>query len=987
MYNLLQLLALLVTFLIIITFLKRKWAIVALSVLLSFVFSLQVSSVLIGGSVIDYKYYLHFDIDESLSVAGFFWFETVMIVLSFLLSLVLFLLAGLKWKFHDKLKSKIKLSAIAVCVLLMSFSNGVLFNLYDISSMLFASDESFAASLEQVGFDPDGYNDADEIEAKAGKNIIVISLESYEAGYLSSSLAHLTPNLHKLKRELTYFDMQPTPGSGWTAGSMYTVLTGLPCFFKSQGNDTFQNTTSVKIPGVGHILKQAGYNTTYLMGKKEFAGMADMLETYQFTVKSDTDFDTKYEMSRWGMHDLDLFAEAKKQLRASKKDKKPFALFMSTISTHAPDGIYDKRMEGVVAPQKSDLEFMVASVDHMIGELYTFLQKEKLLSNTTIYIFPDHLLMGSTARVLKEFPEPRGLFMLTSAKEKNLSYRTAESITQIDISRLILDGANVKHNVKFLTEKITKGDKSVFITENKRNILALNESSLKTTTFRKGITIDLEKKNLVLRSGTHTDTLRNIQKKNNALYVLNFDKSMRLTSKALAKDFSEIKTESDNPRIFINFKSDKMFCYLKKGDIIGVAKTGTDQVTFTEDDVNVFLAWNVESQLDATPEYITVNAFQPDHVFLTSTGFGPHLKHTPSEIRVGDTSLPFSRGINVLFYEKGEYGVETFDTHGDSLAAAKLVKRLKGLQDGKGFYALVVHDSGAKKLGSHRKTLQQMGYELLSALNNREAYIAYSVKGSIKEHSHKKTVSIAFPSNNPKSAEKKKDTERFIAHAGGKIGDHRYTNSLEALNQSYKKGFRLFELDIVETSDGVYVAAHDWKTWGNQSKYSKDGKVPTLAEFKQRKILNKYTPLDINDINKWFRDHKDAILITDKVNEPRKFSSRFVDPKRLMMEIFTFDSLKVALSAGIRSAMPSTKVINAIKGDKVKILSDMHVKNVAVSLDAVEKNRKLYQDLKKAGIKTYVYRVNVDEGKDEAYVVSKEFGTVYGLYADEWDFR
>ena len=49
---------------------------------------------------------------------------------------------------------------------------------------------------------------------------------------------------------------------------------------------------------------------------------------------------------------------------------------------------------------------------------------------------------------------------------------------------------------------------------------------------------------------------------------------------------------------------------------------------------------------------------------------------------------------------------------------------------------------------------------------------------------------------------------RFIAHAGGRIEGMNYTNSLEALNNSYKNGFRLFELDIIETSDGEFVAAH-----------------------------------------------------------------------------------------------------------------------------------------------------------------------------------
>jgi phosphoglycerol transferase MdoB-like AlkP superfamily enzyme len=59
------------------------------------------------------------------------------------------------------------------------------------------------------------------------------------------------------------------------------------------------------------------------------------------------------------------------------------------------------------------------------------------------------------------------------------------------------------------------------------------------------------------------------------------------------------------------------------------------------------------------------------------------------------------------------------------------------------------------------------------------------------------------------SMEARYDVTRFIAHAGGMIDDHTYTNSLEALNMSYDKGFRLFELDILRTSDSMFVTAHD----------------------------------------------------------------------------------------------------------------------------------------------------------------------------------
>ncbi|PIE71308.1 MAG: hypothetical protein CSA22_03330 [Deltaproteobacteria bacterium] len=40
-----------------------------------------------------------------------------------------------------------------------------------------------------------------------------------------------------------------------------------------------------------------------------------------------------------------------------------------------------------------------------------------------------------------------------------------------------------------------------------------------------------------------------------------------------------------------------------------------------------------------------------------------------------------------------------------------------------------------------------------------------------------------------------------VAHAGGGIQSHTYTNAYEALNETYKKGVKYFELDFVFTSD------------------------------------------------------------------------------------------------------------------------------------------------------------------------------------------
>ncbi len=226
---------------------------------------------------------------------------------------------------------------------------------------------------------------------------------------------------------------------------------------------------------------------------------------------------------------------------------------------------------------------------------------------------------------------------------------------------------------------------------------------------------------------------------------------------------------------------------------------------------------------------------------------------------------------------------------------------------------------------------------------------------------------------------------RLIAHAGGMINNNTYTNSLEALDENYKNGFRLFELDIRKTSDGIYVAVHEWEQWKTNTKY--EGSVPpSLKDFKNYKWHNKYTPLDINDINKWFCEHKNTILVTDKVNSPIDFSKKFIDKKRLLMELFTWQAVIEGAKEGI-NVMPTWPILSTLKNSVVQALLDLNITAVAASRRVILNNRKLLKELINNHINVYAFHINYDIGKDEKYVICNELNYFYGLYADKWDFK
>ncbi len=65
------LIALLVMFVILISFIRNKYVRIVLSVLFGLFFCIQLSSIYIGNSFVDYKYYMHFNLN-ALSMAGGF---------------------------------------------------------------------------------------------------------------------------------------------------------------------------------------------------------------------------------------------------------------------------------------------------------------------------------------------------------------------------------------------------------------------------------------------------------------------------------------------------------------------------------------------------------------------------------------------------------------------------------------------------------------------------------------------------------------------------------------------------------------------------------------------------------------------------------------------------------------------------------------------------------------------------------------------------
>lgn len=232
--------------------------------------------------------------------------------------------------------------------------------------------------------------------------------------------------------------------------------------------------------------------------------------------------------------------------------------------------------------------------------------------------------------------------------------------------------------------------------------------------------------------------------------------------------------------------------------------------------------------------------------------------------------------------------------------------------------------------------------------------------------------------------------EHFIAHAGGAIDGIYYTNCLEALDLSYSKGCKLFELDLVLTTDNKIVAKHD-----------PPGK--TEAEFMAQQILGKYSPLNMEAINRWFQNHPDAILVTDKINDPQIIFDQFSFRKRVIMELFTWEAVDKAIELGIKPMASENLIFGSSKKamemgimpttprsatEIEQILKEKKVVYICTSrYYSINGHEDFFRRLKNNGIKNYVCHlelpVPIGGQTAEQYVWNYEMNFCYGMYAND----
>jgi glycerophosphoryl diester phosphodiesterase len=224
----------------------------------------------------------------------------------------------------------------------------------------------------------------------------------------------------------------------------------------------------------------------------------------------------------------------------------------------------------------------------------------------------------------------------------------------------------------------------------------------------------------------------------------------------------------------------------------------------------------------------------------------------------------------------------------------------------------------------------------------------------------------------------------LIAHALGGIGGYPGTNSFESLIRAYRSGFRVFETDIVVTSDGHLVLRHDWvagsyPVLGQKAPKSQELGPMTLSKFKATKIQHRYTPVSFKELVRFMSSHPDVQLITD-TKEPDSFTAASifklivketseVDPqvlRRIIPQLYEEDNFEAVSGVYPFKQYIYTLYMNNDSMDEVVDFASRNGIGVVV-MDENKYSPAFVDALRKKGIYTYINTIN-DVGQIRRYM-------------------
>ncbi len=238
-----------------------------------------------------------------------------------------------------------------------------------------------------------------QLVAHSPKNLILIYIESLEAGYADrAAFGHdLLAPLTSLQGT-SFADYAQAPGTGWTIAALVATQCGVPLERVTifDGNTQGQMVhsflgTAVCLPD---LLAERGYRNVFMGGAAlSFAGKDKFLQQHHYHEVYGKEEWLRQgmgaaDMNGWGLYDDQLFKQAKAKLRTLAQTQQHFNLTLLTVDTHEPEGYLSRSC----ARGGFDAFGGVVSCTALeVADFVKFARDNGYLETTNIVILGDHL--------------------------------------------------------------------------------------------------------------------------------------------------------------------------------------------------------------------------------------------------------------------------------------------------------------------------------------------------------------------------------------------------------------------------------------------------------------------------------------------------------------------------------------------------------------------------------------------------------------------
>ncbi|MDR1744462.1 MAG: LTA synthase family protein [Planctomycetota bacterium] len=281
------------------------------------------------------------------------------------------------------------------------------FSFGDVASTYFA-DEYRPVHPEDVVF-PHGRN-----------NLVLLILESTEstANREGAPEEKLTPELDRIAREnISFSRHMQTFGTDWSMAGLTSFVTGVPLIIpgmKQAASGDLTDDFLPNLPTLLEILEAHGYGIEFLQGGNAlFADQEKLFTTHskRASIKDLRYFKDKLAgkpeyIDGWGVHDEEVFAEARECLVKNSGKEEGYALIFLTIDTHG-EYAESPRLER----RWGDVRDNFLRLDRQAASFMEWLGKQDFAEQTTVVLLGDHLFRkAEMGPVALPPPEKRGIY-------------------------------------------------------------------------------------------------------------------------------------------------------------------------------------------------------------------------------------------------------------------------------------------------------------------------------------------------------------------------------------------------------------------------------------------------------------------------------------------------------------------------------------------------------------------------------------------------